>query len=364
MAEPSILETDPAFEQLSRRDFLKSTAALGAGLALGISVQTAGAPRNAAQEGQFNPNAWLSITPDNRIVFVLDRVEMGQGTMTSHPTLIAEELEVDPAHIEVAFAQGVGGAYVNGAPNPAVQVTGGSASVKNSWEPLRRAGATAREMLRSAAAKKFGVPLVEVSAAHGQLLHAKSGRSLSYGQVCIAAAQEQVGEVALKKPKDFKYIGKPQKRLDLHQKVMATAQYGIDVQVPGMVHAFVVHSPTLRGSPKAIDDAACKAQAGFIASVALPYGVAVVAGHWYQAKAAAALLKLEWEAGPLASTSSATISRRYHDLARNGTGKSIRSDGNVEDGFKAASKLIEASYEAPYLAHATMEPQNCTAFFN
>lgn len=374
MAMPSAPETGNACEELSRRDFLKTTAALGAGLAIGVALpghaagrvalQTAGAPLDEAQLGQFNPNAWLSITPDNRIVFVLDRVEMGQGTMTSHPTLIAEELEVEPARIEIVFAQGLGGAYVNSAPNPKVQITGGSASVKNSWEPLRRAGATAREMLRSAAAKRFGVPLAEVSATNGQLLHAKSGRRLSYGQVCVAAAQERVGEVALKRPQDFKYIGKPQKRLDLHQKVMATAQYGIDVQVPGMVYAFVLHSPTLRGAPKAIDDAACKAQAGFIASVALPHGVAVVASHWYQAKAAAALLKVEWEAGPLASTSSAAISRRYHELARNGTGKSIRSDGNAENGFRTASKIIEASYEAPYLAHATMEPQNCTAFFN
>lgn len=361
--------------QLSRRDFLKAGAGLVVGIALpgctrsepksaSVALQTPGAPLEAAQLQHFHPNAWLSITPDNRIIFVLDRVEMGQGTMTSHPTLLAEELEVNPARIDIVFAEGVGGPYVNAAPNPAVQITGGSSSVKNSWEPLRRAGATAREMLRSAAAKRLAVPLNEISAVDGQLLHTKSGRSVSYGDVCLAAASEKVGEVQLKAAKDFKYIGKSQKRLDLRQKVTATAQYGIDIRVPGMVYAFVLHSPTLRGAPGHVDDAACKAQPGVLATVVLPNGVAVVASHWYQAKAAAGHLKVEWQAGPLANTQSADITRRYHALARDGAGKSVRSDGNAEAGFKAASKIIEASYEAPYLAHATMEPQNCTAFFN
>ncbi|HEY0844580.1 MAG TPA: xanthine dehydrogenase family protein molybdopterin-binding subunit [Noviherbaspirillum sp.] len=354
---------------MSRRAFLRSSAATGAGLLLSFYLPSGIAGDDAPADGAtamqdaspmpgYAPNAWLRITPDNRIVFTLDRVEMGQGTMTSHATLIAEELEVSPSKIEVAFADGRGGDFNN--PKFGIQLTGGSTSVSSSWEPLRRAGASAREMLRAAAAKRLGVPVSEVTATDGLLHHRASKRSLSYGEVCLDAAKERAPQVQLKDPAHFRYIGKPQKRLDTHQKVMGTAKFGIDVSVPGMVNAYIVRSPVIGSRLKGFDDSEARKQPGVIATVRLPHGVAIVAQHWYQAKKAAGLLKADWDAGMHATTNSAQIMAKYRELTRS-DGKKVRADGNPDAGFAQSAHIVEATYDAPYLAHATMEPQNCVA---
>jgi isoquinoline 1-oxidoreductase beta subunit len=355
----------PAQKSISRRRFLQKSMATGAGLALSFFLPAEAKAPTAAIDGDdallastFKPNAWLAITPDERVIFVLDRVEMGQGTMTSHAMLIAEELEINPARIEVVFAPGTGGPYNN--PKLGLQLTGGSSSVAGSWNTLRQAGASAREMLRAAAAKRLDVPLGEIEAHDGLLHHRSSKRSLSYGEVSVAAARENAPKVALKMPADFKYIGKSVKRLDIDQKVMGTAQFGIDVSVPGMVNAYIVRSPVLGGTPKSFNDAGVMRAAGVIATVRLPNGVAVVAQYWYQAKKAAALLKVEWDDGAMASVSSVKIAAEYAQLLKQ-RGKVVRTVGNIGTGFDNAKKVIEATYDAPYLAHATMEPQNCVA---
>lgn len=367
MDKQSVIPNNDAI--MSRRAFLRSSGATGAGLLLSFylpaGVAADDAPAGAAKAMQdagptpaYEPNAWLRITPDNRIIFTLDRVEMGQGTMTSHATLIAEELEVAPSKIEVAFADGRGGDFNN--PKFGIQLTGGSTSVSSSWEPLRRAGASAREMLRVAAAKRLGVPVSEVTAIDGRLHHQSSKRSLSYGEVCLDAAKENAPQVQLKDPANFRYIGKQQKRLDTHQKVMGTAKFGIDVSVPGMVNAYILRSPVIGGQLKGYDDAAARKQPGVITTVRLPHGVAIVAQHWYQAKKAASLVKADWDTSAHANTSSAAIMAKYKELTRS-DGKKVRADGDHNEGFAKAAHVIEATYDAPYLAHATMEPQNCVA---
>lgn len=355
--------------RLSRRQFLRASAANGAGFLLSFHLPAGAATddtpaaqtkalRHGGPTAAYEPNAWLKITPDNRIVFTLDRVEMGQGTMTSHATLIAEELDIAPEKIEVVFADGSGGDFNN--PKFGIQLTGGSTSVSSSWEPLRRAGASAREMLRAAAAKRLGVPAEEVTSGDGRLHHATSKRSLSYGEVCLDAAKERVPQVKLKEAASFRYIGKSQKRLDTHQKVMGTAQFGIDVSMPGMVNAYIVRNPVIGSTLKDVDDTEVRKQPGVIATVRLPHGVAIVAQYWYQAKKAAALLRANWDTSPHANTSSAAIMAKYRELTRS-EGKKIRANGDADEGFARAAQVIEASYDAPYLAHATMEPQNCVA---
>lgn len=374
-AQGTEIAEEPGQSPMSRRRFLQSTAATGAGFVLSFylppglaaddvpgvaqdGAATASPSKGAVASASFEPNAWLRITPDDRILFTLDRVEMGQGTMTSHATLVAEELEVEPVRIEVVFAEGRGGEYNN--PKFGIQLTGGSTSVATSWEPLRRAGATAREMLRAAAARRLAVPVSEVTARDGRLHHQPSGRSLSYGEVCLAAAKESAPRVTLKKPSEFRFIGKPQKRLDLHQKVMGTAMFGIDTTVPAMVNAFIVRSPVLGGSPKDIDDAQVRRQSGVLATVKLPHGVAIVATYWYQAKKAASLLKVDWDNGVLGTASSAAIMASYREASRR-EGRKVRAGGDLDAGLAQATKVVEATYEAPYLAHATLEPQNCVA---
>jgi CO/xanthine dehydrogenase Mo-binding subunit len=279
--------------------------------------------------------------------------------MTSHAMMVAEELEVDPSELEVVFAEGVGGDYRN--PALGVQLTGGSTSVSGSWVTLRTAAATAREMLRAAAARSWGVPSEDIVASGGVLSHAASKRSAGYGEFATAAAREDVGTPTLKAPSEFKVLGKSVPRVDLKTKILGTAIFGIDATVPGMLHAFVVRSPTLGGKPRAFNDSAALKSAGVQATVALPNGVAIVATHWYQAKKAASLLEVDWDAGPLASLSTETLFAEYRNTAA-GEGKKARAEGDVDAGFATpGAKIVEAVYETPFLAHATMEPQNCVA---
>lgn len=361
---------------MGRREFLGAAAFLGGGLVVGFHLrsfeaeaasrqaagslsQTSGASVDASKA--FVPNAWIRVTPDDRVAFVLDRVEMGQGTITSHAMMVAEEMELEPASLEVLFAEGVGGDYRNPALN--IQLTGGSTSVATSWVTLRTAAATARETLKAAAAKAWGVPAGEILAREGTLSHERSGKKGRYGEFASAAAAASVPapKVELKKPSEFRVLGKPVPRLDLRSKVAATARYGIDVAVPGALSAYVVRPPTIGGSPKSFKSDQAKKQPGVRHVVGLPTGVAVVADHWYQAKRAAELVEVEWDEGPLAKVSTEALRAEFAQAAKAKGGKKARSEGNVTNGFATAAKIVEAIYEAPFLAHATMEPQNATA---
>jgi CO/xanthine dehydrogenase Mo-binding subunit len=348
----------------SRRDFLRAGAAITGGLVIGFVLPGCHAPdaataHRADEKREFAPNAWLRITPDDHVVFVLDRVEMGQGTMTSHCTLLAEELEIDPARIEVRLAPSHR-SYDNPDAQLGFQITGGSSSVRTSWTPLRAAGATAREMLRAAGAESFGAPIEECKAENGTIVHAPSGRRSTYGKLCLAAAHQPMTTPALKPTSQFQRIGKDAVRLDARMKVDGTGIFGIDVERPGLLTAVIVRSPTLGGTVKRFDARAAKALPGIVDVFEVPSGVAVVASRYWQARAAASKVEVTWDAGPLAGLDSAWIWKTYEARAKT-PGDKIRAEGDFAAAYARGAKTVEATYRVPYLAHATMEPMNATA---
>jgi isoquinoline 1-oxidoreductase beta subunit len=352
--------------QPSRRAALKLGAAAGGSLVLGLHlpgcwvVPGPGAvARHGTATGELRPNAWLRITPDDRVIFTLDRVEMGQGTMTSHATLIAEELAIDPARITVELADA---SRDHDNPDPALrfQITGGSTSLQSSWEPLRRTGAAAREMLRQAAAAAWRVPLAECVAEGGAVLHRASGRRSSYGQLAGAAAQREVPDVALTPPERWRLIGRSVPRLDARVKVDGSGVYGIDVFVPGLVSAFLVRPPVRGGRHRRIDDGAVRRMRGVVDVVAIDEGVAVVADTWWRARRAAQELIVEWDEGGRAGVDSARLRQEYAELARR-PGRERLDRGDAIRVQARAGRIIEALYELPYVAHAPLEPMNATA---
>jgi CO/xanthine dehydrogenase Mo-binding subunit len=351
-------------DDLGRRKFLEVLLAAGGAMAVGVSLPGC-APWDAktvthfGRTGEFHPNAWVKIHPDDRVTLVLDRVEMGQGTSTSHATLLGEELEVDPRRIHVEHAP-ARREYDNPNPDLGFQITGGSTSVRESWEPLRKAGATAREMLKMAAATEWGVSLAEITVEDGTVSHAASGRTTTYGKLVKTAVRMPVpGEIALKPPSAMKWIGKSVNRVDAKPKVTGAAVYGIDVHVPGMLTAVVIRCPVIGGKPTSVEAEQAKASPGVVAVVTIPNGVAVVAKTYWEARTAAKLVRVGWDEGALAKVSTEGLRREYAARAKE-SGKKIRNLGNTEAALRGG-RMIQAVYEVPYLAHATMEPQNATA---
>jgi CO/xanthine dehydrogenase Mo-binding subunit len=350
---------------LSRRGFLQVGAAAGGALLVGVHLS--GCSRFdmrrrhmaewAEQTGDLQPNAWIRVTRDNQIFFTLDRVEMGQGTMTSHAMMVAEELEVEPAALRVVHA-GADRAYDNATLQ--FQVTGGSSSVVASWEPLRKAAAATREMLRGAAAALWDARLSDCRAENGAIVHASSGRRATYGELTEIAALLPIPDPALKPRSAFRVIGKPVPRVDARMKVDGTAIFGIDVTVPDMLNAVVVRSPVIGGKPRRFDGAAALREPGVRHVVELPSGVAVVADKYWQARRAAALLEIEWDDGALAGFDTEVLRQQMAARAEH-EAKEVRADGDFAAAQKRAVKTVDAVYEVPYLAHATMEPMNCAA---
>ncbi len=339
---------------LSRRGLLKAGLAMGGGLLVEVSLPSAQA---ATAPEVFAPNAFLRVTSDDVVTFILSRVEMGQGTATLQAQLLAEELGVDPTKMVVEFAP-ADRRYDN--PVLSFQITGGSTSTPTSWEPYRTAGATAREMLLEAAARSWGVQKSECVAEDGAILHPPTKRSGRFGQFAEAAARLPVPEVTLK-TRDFRVIGKPVPRIDAAAKVDGSAVFGLDVQVPELRVAVVVRCPVPGGQLKSFDAAAAKAMPGVEQVVQISSGVAVVAKTYWHARQAAAQLKVEWDEGPLATFSTAAMLETHRKLAREGGGKRVRSTGDADSALGKAARVLEAEYTAPFLAHATMEPQNATA---
>lgn len=350
--------------ELSRRGFVQAATSLG-GLVIGIHLPgpqaLGGTLASEAAGGSpsevFSPNAWLRIFPDNRIVFVLDKTEMGQGVMTALPMLVAEELEIAAERMEIINAP-ADRAYKS--PTMGLQVTGGSTSVAASWEPLRQAGAVARQMLIAAAAKRWNVAETSCSAVDGKVVHSESGREATYGELALAASSLPVPQVKLKEPHAFRVIGTSPRRLDNLPKVTGKATFGIDVNLPDLLAACVKHCPALGGKVVKFDKTSIEHIPGIEAVLEVPSGVAIVAKKYWQARQAASLLQVEWDYGDFASLSTDMIFADYDRQAKETLAKVVNGD-EAAKALKAGAKQVQATYQLPYLAHAAMEPINCTA---
>jgi CO/xanthine dehydrogenase Mo-binding subunit len=348
---------------LSRRHFLIGSAsgALVVGCALG---PTGGQVRRAYRKTSvFQPNAWIRIMPDDRIIFTLDRVEMGQGTTTSHAQLVCEELEVDPARltIEPAVADR---AFDNPDSQLQIQATGGSTSTRTSWQPLREAGAIAREMLRQGAAAKWRVPLAECVAQAGAIHHLATGRIARYGELVSEASEQVVTKITLKHASDWTWVGKSLDRLDMRPKVDGTGIYGLDVALPGMLTAVIVRPPVRGATLARLDATRTRARRGVVDVITLPQGIAVVANGYWEARTAADLLQADWNEGQAGTLESAQLVRSYESMTETAGETVVRDTGDAyaATAGRAGRTIVEAMYHAPYLAHATMEPQNATAW--
>ncbi len=349
--------------RVNRREFVKITGATGAGLVLGFYLPACtrgdALPRVENDEpGSFMPNAWIRIDTDGVVTIIVDRSEMGQGVATALPMLVAEELEADWKTIQFEFAP-ADEAYVN--PAFRVQGTFGSASVRVAWEPLRQAGAVARTMLIAAAAQRWGVSERRCRAENGSVVDEAGDRRLSFGELAESAATLPVPRnVGLKDPRAFRLIGTRQRRLDTPVKVDGSATFGMDVRLPGMKFAAVAQCPVFGGSVLQYDAARAGAVPGVRRVLRTRNGVAVVADNTWSALQGKRALDIRWDEGANAFQSSAKISNQFRELA--GTrGAVVREQGDVPRGLERAARQITAEYELPFLAHATMEPMNCTA---
>ncbi len=341
----------------SRRGFLKASALAGGGLIVGFVLP--GAARFAAAAAPvFSPNAFLRIGSDNSVTVLCGLSEMGQGVHTAIPMLIAEELDADWSKIRVEQAP-TDAAFKN--PLFGMQATGGSSAVRGHWEPMRKAGATARAMLVQAAAKEWKVDAASCRTEKGEVIH-PSGQRLSYGKLAEAAGKLAVPSVVtLKEPGAFRILGKGgTRRVDTAAKVTGKAKFGMDVQLPGMLTAVIARSPVIGGKVASFNADKAKAVPGVRQILSIPTGVAVLADGYWAAKKGRDLLAIQWDEGANASLSSDSIRADFLEAV----GKPAlvaRKDGDVA--AAAPARRIQATYEAPYLAHACMEPMNCSAWF-
>jgi isoquinoline 1-oxidoreductase subunit beta len=346
---------------INRREFLKTGAAVGGGLALEFSIPgTAVAQFSGAAAPEVTH--WILIYPDDRVVIRIARSEMGQGSLTGLAQLVAEELDCDWANVSTEFVS----------PNEHIKrkriwgsmSTGGSAGVRTSQEYLRKSGASARTMLVSAAATQWEVPPAECSASAGVITHGPSGRKVTYGKVAAAANQlETPKDVPLRDPKDWKIAGKSMKRLEMPDKVAGKPIYAVDVQLPNMLLASIVQCPVFLGKVKSVDSKAAEKMRGVKGVVKGDGWVAVVADNWWRANQAAKALKIEWDEGSNGAVSSDTITALFKEGLDAKDLPTARKTGDTLAALAAAVKVIEAEYASPYMSHATMEPMTSTAWF-
>jgi isoquinoline 1-oxidoreductase subunit beta len=350
---------------LTRRQFVVASATAAGGLAISVAfpaiADAAGASPDLWGSDAKSPqevNAFLVIEPDGSILIRSPHQEMGQGAATALPMIVAEELECDWSKVKVEHASAArnlreGNVYAD-------MSTGGSRGVRTSWQMLLQAGASARVRLVAAAAKRWNVSEAECEARNSQVVHTSTGRTLDYAVLASAAVAIKLDkEPAVRTPDRFKLIGKSVPRLDTPLKINGTAKFAIDTKLPGMVYAAINACPVPGGKLRSVDDTPVKGRRGVIQIVKLDDAVAVVADRFWRAKEALALLKPEWDAGAAASTDSAQFAKLYVDTL-DGPMVTARDTGNVEAEFAKGGKIIEALYEAPHLAHATMEPLNAT----
>ncbi|HEU0150153.1 MAG TPA: xanthine dehydrogenase family protein molybdopterin-binding subunit, partial [Bradyrhizobium sp.] len=341
------------------RSLLTGGLASGVLLAFHLPLRAANEPVQPpdATEGRFAPNAFIRIDADGRTTLVMPQVEMGQGVYTSIAMILAEELDADMARVALAHAPPDDKLYGN--PMFGIQATGNSNSIRAWWMPLRKAAAGARAMLVQAASAQWQVEPASCTTSNSTVLHQSSGRRLGYGELIEAArGQTPPNDVPLKQPKDFVYIGKPLKRLDTPDKVNGKAVYGIDAMLPGMKFATVAACPVFGGKVGKVDDAAALKVQGVRQIVVLDDMVAVVGDHMWAAKKGLDALKIDWDEGPHAGISSEDVWRDLRGASEK-DGVVAKTTGDVNKALTAGER-IEASYELPLLAHATMEPINCT----
>ena len=345
---------------LSRRQFLQASAAVGGGLALEFSFPLAGAAADAAVATEVN--AWIVIHTDDRVVVRIARSEMGQGTYTALAQLVAEELECDWSNVSAEFAS----------PNEHIRrnriwgsmSTGGSTGVRMSQDYVRKAGAAARALLLQAAAARWKVPVAECSVDKGVISHRSTQRRLRYGQVAAAAAKLEVpAQVKLRDAKDWTIAGKPVRRLDIPDKVRGEPVFGVDVALPGMLHASIAQCPVFGGRVKAMDASAVEKMRGVKKVVREADFVAVVADSWWRANEALKKVRIDWDEGANGNASNETIAAMLRDGLAQPNLPQAHKLGDAGAALAAAAKVVEAEYQSPYLNHATLEPQTCTAWF-
>jgi isoquinoline 1-oxidoreductase beta subunit len=348
----------------SRRNFLKTSAVAGGGLMLGVFLPAMQAHAAAAEANSNSathaPNAWVHIADDNTVTLICSRSEMGQGVYTALPMLIAEELHVDLKQVKVEIAPPKA-VYVNSLLG--AQITGGSTSVRDGYVTLRTAGAQVRVMLIQAAANQWQVDAAKCRAENGVVI-GPGGKKATFGALAKAASALPVPkDVVLKDAKDFKLVGKATKRLDTPMKVNGTAEFGIDVTLPGMVYASLEQCPVIGGKVKSFDASKAKAMPGVLAVVQIDDGVAVVATSYWRAKKGRDVLTVEWDEGAGATITNASMIAGMRVAAKNDKPLSINRAGDAAGALTKAAKVINAEYLAPLNAHFTMEPQNFTADF-
>jgi len=341
---------------LCRREFLKVSAALGGGLALELRFPLATAAGTLTEV-----NAWVVIQPDDRVVIRVARSEMGQGSYTALAQLVAEELDCDWNRVSAEFAS----------PNEHIRrnrvwgsmSTGGSQGIRSSQEYLRKAGASARGMLVAAAAQQWKVPAAECTVDKGIITHGPTRRKLRYGQVATAASKlAPPNDVVLRDPARWKIAGQPVHRLDIPDKVRGKPVFGVDVSLPGMLHASIAQCPVFGGKVSSVDDGAALAMRGVKKVVREEDFVAVVADNWWRANQALKQVKVEWDYGGKDKLDNDTIMTMFREGLAAADLPQARRIGDTQAAFGSAAKLIEAEYSSPYLNHATMEPQTCTAW--
>jgi len=350
----------------SRREFLRTGVTGGAALVVGFRLSTRVFAGQTADQEKKTPNpfdAWVRITPDNRVTLILGKSEMGQGIMTALPMILAEELCVDWKNVKVEQAPTNPKIYDLG--------TGGSGSVAGSWLPLRRAGAAAREMLIAAAAQKWEVGVDTCKAQDGQVVHGNPKRYLSYGELVETAAKLPIpnfNTVPLKNANDFTLVGHDTRRYEVRDKATGAATFGIDSRVPGMLYAVVARCPVFGGKVASFDAAKAKAVPGVRDVIAFETsgrgasttgGIAVLAVNSWAAMQGRNALEVKWDLGPAAKESSAGLQEQFLANAAK-PGKIVRNDGDADSVLASSAKTIEAAYEFPFAPHACMEPMNCT----
>jgi isoquinoline 1-oxidoreductase subunit beta len=351
---------------VSRRHFITTALTAAGGFALGVGLAPAEAATLSARpwndDNKRYPgeiNAWVVIEPDDTVIIRYGRAEMGQGSFTALPQILAEELECDWALVKPEYAsanRNLKESKVYGSLS-----TGGSRAVRETGEMVQQAGASARERLIAAAAKRWGVPATECAAAMSKVTHKPSGRTLRFGELAVEAAAIKLDkEPPLKKPDQYKFIGRRLARLDVPLKINGTAKYGIDLDVPGMVCAAIIKCPVFGGTVKSVDESKVAGRRGVLQVVKLSNAVAVVADRYFRAQAALNALPIEWEVGAAGATDSVQFRKAYID-ALDQKGAVARHDGDVDAAMPTAAKVIEATYDVPIIAHAPMEPLNAIA---
>jgi isoquinoline 1-oxidoreductase beta subunit len=362
--------TAPKFSTapVSRRDFLRVSAIAGGGILLASYIEPLGAAESlgATPAADATLNAFIRITPDGIITIIAKNPEVGQGVKTMLPMLIAEELDVEWKNVRIEQGD-------LDTKNFQGQVAGGSTATPNNWLPMRRVGAAGRAMLVATAAQAWGVPAAECETDKGVVRHAASKRSASYGELATKAASATPPDLAtikLKDAKDFKIIGQRTRGVDTHAIVTGVPMYGIDVTVPGMLYATFVKCPVFAGKVASANIDAVKALPGvrhaFVVDGGtslngLMPGVAIVADSWWQAKSARLKLKVTWDEGKTAEQSSTSFASQAAALAKQPAQRSLRKDGDVDAALASAAKTVKGEYFYPFIAHASLEPQNCTA---